>query len=57
MHLYKMCVSKDNAWKTMNQLGSTGLTHFIDINKDILPYKLPYTLLLKRMDTVLRKIE
>ena len=57
MYLHKMCVSKDNAWKSIRQLGDTKLAHFLDINKDQQPFALPYSSLIKRNEHLLRRIE
>ena len=56
MHLYKLCVSKDNAWKQIRQLGATKQIHFIDINEDQPPFKLPYTLQVKRCENIQQKL-
>jgi hypothetical protein len=33
MELYQMTMSKDDAWHVMNEMGSIGAVHFIDLNK------------------------
>mgnify|MGYP006097406975 CR=1 FL=1 len=50
MHLHKISVSKDQAWKSVRSLGDTKSAHFININKDALPFNLPYFSQLKRCD-------
>ena len=50
MFLHKLQVPKDQAWKSVRSLGDTKLAHFININKDVLPFKLPYTAQLKRCE-------
>jgi hypothetical protein len=57
MHLYKICVSKDNAWKQIHLLGDTKLIHFININKNKQPFNLPYTQQLKRCDEILKNVQ
>jgi hypothetical protein len=32
MHLYKMIISKDNAWEVMNELGQLDILHFHNLN-------------------------
>lgn len=41
----------------MNELGKLGQLHFIDLNRDEMPYKLPYTNDIKRHEETLRKLE
>ena len=57
MHLHKISVSKDQAWKSVRALGTTKLAHFININNDALPFNLPYTSQLKRCDQIIRNID
>lgn len=43
MKLYKLTVPKDDAQSVMNDFGSLGQSHFIDLNTEESPYNLPYT--------------
>ena len=56
MYLYKFVISKDNAWQVINYLGKVKSTHFIDMNKDQQPFKLPYTDMVKRCDEADRRL-
>ena len=48
MHLIKLTTSKDNAWKSIRQLGHVKLSHFINLNKESQPYELVYAPIMKR---------
>ena len=48
MHLYKVCVSKDNAWQSIETLGCTKAAHFLNLNEGALPFSLPYTQMVKK---------
>jgi hypothetical protein len=43
MKLYKLTVPKDDSQSIMNDFGSLGQSHFIDLNSEESPYNLPYT--------------
>jgi len=55
--LHKISVSKDQAWKSVRSLGDTKSAHFININKDALPFNLPYFSQLKRCDQITTNID
>ena len=48
---------KDDAWYIINEIGSLGSVHFVDLNKGEQSFSLPYALQLKRCDETLRRIE
>ncbi len=50
MDLYEIFIPKDNDWDIMNELGSLNCVHFIDLNKDEQPHKLPYINDVKRAE-------
>jgi hypothetical protein len=48
---------KDDAWYIINEMGSLGSVHFVDLNKGEQSFSLPYASQLKRCDETLRRIE
>ena len=56
IELYKVTIHKDHDQKIMNELGKLSQLHFIDLNKEEQPYKLPYTQDLKRLEEAQRKL-
>jgi hypothetical protein len=50
-------VSKDEDWKVMNELGKLSQLHFIDLNRDVQPYQLPYTSDIKSLEEAERKLQ
>ena len=57
IELYKIMVSKDEDWKVMNELGKLSQLHFIDLNRDVQPYQLPYTSDIKSLEEAERKLQ
>jgi len=57
MYLLKLAFPKDHAWEIVNDLGQESLLHFLDMNKEEQPFKLPYTEMIKRCEEVERKIQ
>lgn len=56
MKLYKLTVPKDDAQSVMNDFGSLGQSHFIDLNTEESPYNLPYTSHIKQCEESERMI-
>jgi hypothetical protein len=56
MFLYKMVIDKDRAWENINTLGRISGCQFIDMNREVLPYKLPFSNIVKRCEEVEMKI-
>ena len=48
---------KDDSWSVMNELGKLNHLHFIDLNKDMQAFELPYISNIKNAEMSLRKIE
>lgn len=57
MSLYSLIISKDCAWDIMNELGKTGLLHFIDLNKKAQIYNKPSLNRIKQCDEADRNIK
>ena len=55
--LYKLTLNKDICLKVMNELGRLKQLHFLDLNRDVEPFKLPYIKNIKNADESLRQIE
>ena len=56
MRLYQLTVPKDDAWNIMNDFGDIGLAQFIDLNREEVPYNLPYTTVIKSCEEAERKL-
>jgi len=41
----------------MNELGKLSQLHFIDLNREVQPYMLPYTQDIKRLEEAQRKLQ
>ena len=52
-----MTMAKDDAWFIMNELGSIGSVHFVDLNKGEQAFSLPYAGQIRRCDESLRRLE
>jgi hypothetical protein len=50
IELYKLTIHKDYDQKIMNELGKLSQLHFIDLNREVQPYMLPYTQDIKRLE-------
>ena len=57
MFLFRVVLSKDRAWDDINTLGSLNSCQFMNMNKEVVPYKLPYANLVKRSEEVDLKIQ
>jgi hypothetical protein len=56
MDLYRVTIPKDSDWQVLETLGEMGLAHFINMNKDETPFKLPYSTRIGQCDDVERKL-
>ena len=52
-----MTMPKDDAWFIMNELGTLGAVHFVDLNKGEQTFSLPYANQIRRCDESLRRLE
>jgi len=52
-----LIISKDYAWEIMNELGKTGLLHFIDLNKNSQAFSKPSLNRIKQCDEGERNIK
>ena len=55
--LYKISMYKDEGWNVMNELGKLNQLHFVDLNKNMQPFDLPFTSGIKNAEESLRKIK
>jgi len=42
MELYQLVIPKDDIWRVIESLGQLNMAHFLDLNKDVQPFNLPY---------------
>lgn len=42
MEMYQVTMPNDDAWYLMNEMGTLGSLHFMDLNKGEQPFHLPY---------------
>jgi vacuolar-type H+-ATPase subunit I/STV1 len=42
MELYRVILPKDEAWFVAEALGKIGKAHFVDLNKNMQAFELPY---------------
>ena len=56
MFLYRVVFSKDRAWEDMNALGRLNACQFVNMNKDVVPYKLPFSSMVKRCEETEAKV-
>lgn len=47
---------KDNDWEIISKLGELDSLHFIDLNREEQPHRMPYTNEIKRVEETERKI-
>jgi hypothetical protein len=56
MELYRISIPKDDAWTVVEALGHKNFAHFIDLNKDVQIFNLPYAFRIKMCDETERRI-
>jgi hypothetical protein len=56
MEMYQVTMPNDDAWYIMNEMGTLGSLHFIDLNKAEQPFHLPYANQIKRAEESLRRL-
>jgi vacuolar-type H+-ATPase subunit I/STV1 len=57
MELYRISIPKDDAWTVVEALGHKNFAHFIDLNKDMQVFALPYAFRIKMCDETERRIQ
>ena len=57
IELFKITIDKNQDLQIMNELGKLSQLHFIDLNKNAMPYQLSYTADIKKLEEAERKLE
>ena len=56
MELYEVSMHKENVWEIMNAFSEIKWLHIIDLNKDVAPHNMTFSLKIKRIVEWLRRI-
>jgi len=56
MRLYSIVYKKDDDWETVNELGKQDCLHFVDLNRDEQPHRLPYAFEIKQAEETERRV-
>jgi hypothetical protein len=57
MTLLQIMFPHDQGYETISKLLELDMVHYVDLNKNVLPNKLPFTELLKRAEYTLKQIQ
>lgn len=56
MELYRVTVPKDDSYRVIEAMGHMGVCHFVDLNKEVQPFNLPYAQRIKLCDDADRRL-
>ena len=57
MTLLQVMLPHDQGYEIISKLLELDMVHYVDLNKNVMPNKLPFTELLKRAEETSRKIQ
>jgi len=57
MELYRIFIPKDDAWNVVQAIGQKNFAHFIDLNRHLQAFQMPYALRIKLCDETERRLQ